>query len=115
MCLIAGVNVRVEPKLASLGPVAKTALTGLLVFLLLASGALAVSHALHQSLHNDAAGSHHLCLVCSFAKGHVSAADVAPVAALLVLCPLFSFRAGNPLPLPAFDYRLSPSRAPPAS
>jgi hypothetical protein len=113
--LIAGVNVRVEPKLSRLGPVAKAALTGLLVFLLLASGALAVSHALHQSLHNDAAGSHHLCLICLFAKGQVSSADVALAAALLVLCPLLSFRAGNPLPLPAFDYRLSPSRAPPVS
>jgi hypothetical protein len=87
----------------------------LLALLLLISSTLAVSGALHQLLHNDATGSHHLCLVCLFAKGQVSAADVALVAALLVLCPLFSFRAGNPSPLPAFDYRLSPSRAPPVS
>lgn len=113
MCLIAGVQLQVELKLSGLRPVAKSALTGLLVFLLLVSGTLAVSRALHQSLHNDAAGSHHLCLVCLFAKGQVSAADVALVIALLVLCPLFSLRVGNPSPLPAFDYRLSPSRAPP--
>jgi hypothetical protein len=104
-----------EPRLSGLGWVAEPALAGLLALLLLISGALAVSGTLHQLLHNDAAGSHHLCLVCLFAKGQVSAADVALVAALLVLCPLFGFRGGNPSPLPAFDYRLSPSRAPPAS
>ena len=113
--MIARVNLQLEPRLSGLRRVAKPVLTGLLAGLLLVCGALSVSNALHQSLHNDAAGSHHLCLVCLFAKGQVSAADVALVAALLVLCPLLSFRAGNPSPLPAFDYRLSPSRAPPAS
>ena len=93
---------------------AKPALAGLLAVLLLIATFLAVSGALHQSLHHDASGSHHICLICSFAKGQVNAADVAPVAALLVLCSLFSYRASIPSPLPVFDYRLSPSRAPPA-
>ena len=92
----------------------KAALAGLLALLLLISATLAVSGALHQLLHRDTAGSHHLCLVCSFAKGQVSAADVALIAPLLVLCPLFSYLAGAPLPSAVFDYRLSPSRAPPA-
>jgi hypothetical protein len=113
--LIAAVTLQVEARLFGLRWVAKPALTGLLAGLLLVCGALSVNHALHQSLHNDAGDSHHLCLVCSFAKGQVSAADVAFVAVLLVLCSLFSLRAGNPSPLPAFDYRLSPSRAPPRS
>ena len=103
-----------ETRLSGLGRVAKPALAGLLAVLLLISATLAVSGALHQLLHNDVAGNHHFCLVCSFAKGQVSVADVALVAALLVLCPLFSLRAANPSPLSAFDYRLSPSRAPPA-
>ena len=103
-----------EPRLSGLGRVAKPALAGLLAVLLLVCGILSVSSALHQLLHNDTAGNHHICLVCSFAKGQVSAADVALVAALLVLCPLFGYRASTPSPLPAFDYRLSPSRAPPA-
>ena len=111
--MIAAVTLQVEPGLSGLRRVAKPAIIGLLAGLLLVCGTLSVSHALHQSLHNEAGGSHHLCLVCSFAKGQVSAAEVAFVAVLLVLCPLFSFRAGNPAPLSAFDYRLSPSRAPP--
>ena len=111
--MIARDNLQVEPRLSGLRWVAKPALTGLLALLLLVSGALSVSHALHQSLHNDTTGSHHFCLVCLFAKGQVSAADVAVVAALLVLFALFSPYAGNPSPLPSFDYRLSPSRAPP--
>ena len=94
---------------------AELALSGLLALLLLVTGTLAVSTALHQALHDDAGGSQHLCLVCMFAKGQVSAADVTLVAALLVLSPLFSFRTGNPSSLAAFDYRLSPSRAPPSA
>ena len=113
--MIAGANVQLEQKLSGLSLMAKSALTGLLVFLLLVSGTFAASHALHESLHNDSSGSHHLCLVCLFAKGQADAADVTLVAALLVLCPLFSLRPANLSPLPACDYRLSPSRAPPAS
>jgi len=113
VCLIARDNLQVEPRLSGLRRVAKPALSGLLALLLLICGTLSVCQALHQLLHNGAAGSHHLCLVCLFAKGQVSAADAAVVAALLVLFPLFGPRAGNPSPLPAFDYRLSPSRAPP--
>jgi hypothetical protein len=105
---------QLEPRVSGLSRVARSALSGLLALLLLASGVLSVSRALHQLLHNGAAGSDHFCLVCSIAKGQVAAADVAVVAALVALCLVFSFRAANPSPLPAFDYRLSPSRAPPA-
>ena len=41
------------------------------------SGALSVSHALHESLHHDGAANSHFCLVCLFAKGQVNAAEVA--------------------------------------
>jgi hypothetical protein len=114
MCLNAGGTLQVEPRLSGLRRVAKPALSGLLALLLLICGVISVSRALHQLLHNDAAGSHHLCLACSFAKGQISAADVALVAALLVLRLLSCLRAAYPAPLPSFDYRLSPSRAPPA-
>ena len=115
ICMMAGVSLLLEPRLSDLRRVAKPVLTGLLAGLLLVCGALTVSYALHRSLHNDSGRSHHLCLVCMFAKGQVSAADVTLVAALLVLSPLFSFRTGNPSSLAAFDYRLSPSRAPPSA
>jgi hypothetical protein len=115
ICLMAGVSLQLEPRLSDLRRVAKPVLTGLLAGLLLVCGALSVSRALHQSLHNDSGGGHHLCLVCMFAKGQASAADVTLVTALLVLCPLISLCATDPSPLSAFDYRLSPSRAPPPS
>ena len=115
MWLIAGINVRLRRTLSCCGRVPQSALVGLLAVLLLAAATFSVSHGLHQSLHRDGATDGHFCLVCSFAKGQVSAADVALVTALLVLCPLFSLRAANPSPLPAFDYRLSPCRAPPRS
>ena len=114
MCLIARIDLQLERRLSGLSRAARPALAGLLALLLLGSGTLSVSYALHQSLHNNAAGGSHFCLVCLFAKGQVSAAEVAFVAALLVLCPLSGIRAAKPSPWPGFDYRLSPSRAPPA-
>ena len=115
ICMMAGVSLLLEPRLSDLRRVAKPVLTGLLAGLLLVCGALSVSYALHRSLHNDSGRSHHLCLVCMFAKGQVSAAEVTLVSALLVLCLLISLCATDPSPLSAFDYRLSPSRAPPPS
>ena len=113
ICIMADTSLLLEPRLSDLRRVAKPVLTGLLAGLLLVCGALSVSYALHRSLHNDSGRSHHLCLVCMFAKGQVSAAEVTLVSALLVLCLLISLCATDPSPLSAFDYRLSPSRAPP--
>ena len=59
VCLIARVNLQLEPRLSGLRRVAKPALSGLLALLLLICGTLSVCQALHQLLHNDAAGSHH--------------------------------------------------------
>jgi hypothetical protein len=115
MCLNAGGTLQVEPRLSGLRRVAKPALSGLLALLLLICGVISVSRALHQLLHNDAAGSHHLCLACSFAKGQVSTADVTLVSGPVIFFCLCGIRAIKPSPLPGFDYRLSPSRAPPAT
>jgi len=93
--------------------VAKSALAGLLAFLLLLSSALAVSSAHRQSHHSDRAKQGDQCVLCLFAHAHVIAAETQPVvsriAAWFVDCPL-------PADQDAFsrsDYRLSPSRAPP--
>jgi len=115
ICIMADTSLLLKPRLSDLRRVAKPVLTGLLAGLLLICGVLSVSHAPHQSLHNDSGRSHHLCLVCMFAKGQVSAADVTLVTALFVLCPLICLCASAPSPRSAFDYRLSPSRAPPPS
>jgi hypothetical protein len=92
-----------------------SALGGFLALLLLVATTFSVSRALHQSLHHDGAGNGHFCLVCSFAKGQVSAAAVAPVAAALVFCCLWGICRIVISPFPGFDYRTSPSRAPPRS
>jgi len=89
------------------------ALGGLLVFLLLLATTFSISHVLHQSLHHDDAGSGHFCLLCSFAKGQVSAAAVALFLAVLVFCCLWGVCRAIISPFPGFDYRTSPSRAPP--
>ena len=76
---------------------------------------LSACHALHHSLHHDSDDPGHFCLVCSFAKGQVSATEASAIPVVLFLGWLFgSLQAQAPL-LPGFDYRLSPSRAPPRS
>jgi hypothetical protein len=73
-----------------------------------------VSPVLHQTLHSGNNANSHLCLACSLAHGQVSAAEVAPV--LCVQAPelLFSGLVLEVTPVPAVDYLLLPSRAPPA-
>jgi hypothetical protein len=76
--------------------------------------ALEASPALHRLLHNDALNPGHSCLVTQF-QNHLllsgfvaAAAPLMPEAsALLAACGDFQFR-------PSHDYRLPPSRAPPA-
>jgi len=94
--------------------VAKSALAGLLALLLLLSSVVAVSSAHRQSHHSDRAKPGDQCVFCLFAHGHVIAAEAQPAlsrdAALLAACRLPADQA----PVLTSDYRLSPSRAPPA-
>jgi hypothetical protein len=76
--------------------------------------ALTVSPELHRLLHKDAQAPEHNCLITQIQQqpllaGFSSAAApaVAPVVAAAVCTPEVQF-------LPARDYRVSPSRAPPA-
>jgi hypothetical protein len=114
VCLVTAVSLQLRRTLFGYARLPGPALAALLVVLLLVTTILTVSHALHQSLHHDGAVSGHVCLVCSFAKGQVSAAAVVVAAALAVFCCVCGIRAAKTSPLPGFDYRLSPSRAPPA-
>jgi hypothetical protein len=85
------------------------------MFVLLVATACSASQALHQSLHHDSAADSHFCLICFFAKGQVSAA---PVVLLSVAAVFYCLGSARPASVPAFshfDYRLSPSRAPPRS
>jgi hypothetical protein len=93
--------------------IAKPALAGFLVLVLLFLGTLAASPTLHQWFHPDANAPSHDCVITLFAKGQVSAATVAPLLVGLVI--LFGGVALLPemLVLPSADYRFSSSRAPP--
>ena len=115
VCLIEGVIVRPGQILFRSKRVPTSALGGLLALLLLVATTFSVSHALHQLLHHDGVGSDHLCLACSFAKGQVSVAAVAPFVPSLAFCCLWGVCQLGTSPFPGFDYRTSPSRAPPRS
>ena len=76
--------------------------------------ALEVSPELHRLLHKDAQAPGHNCLVTQFQNHSLLSGFVAvvvpslpDVSGLLVSCGGFQFR-------PSHDYRLPPSRAPPA-
>jgi len=93
--------------------VAKSALAGLLVFLLLFSSALAVSSAHRQSHDLGRATPSHPCAFCLFAHGQISLSDVSPPSvrgSAVVIGIVAPFHSVVPA---SMDYRLSPSRAPP--
>ncbi len=108
-------DVQRERRLSGCSSAAKSALAAFLALFLIMAGTVSASHLLHQSFHRDGAVSGHSCLVCSLAKGQVSAAEVAVISAILVFCCVRSFRFADPSSLPGFDYCLSPGRAPPRS
>jgi hypothetical protein len=113
VCLIAGVIVQSGRTLSIFNRVPTSALGGMLALLLLVATTFSVSHALHQSLHQDGAGSGHLCLACSFAKGQVSVAAVGLFVAVLMFCCLWGVCPVGVFPSSGRDYRVSPGRAPP--
>jgi len=104
-------ELQLEREYSGYGFFAKSALAGLLAFLLLSASAMAISSAHGQTHHSDRSSDQ--CLFCAFAHGQVMA-----TAAQTVLAVSGSVLVAFLLPaiLAAFgasDYRLSPSRAPP--
>jgi hypothetical protein len=114
VCLVTGINLQLGRTLSGYARWSGSALAALLAGLLLVAAILSVNHALHQCLHYEGAVNGHVCLVCSFVKGQLSAAPVALFCGVCVFPCLWYFCLVNTLSLPGFDYRLSPSRAPPA-
>jgi len=89
---------------------------GLLMFVLwLGVYALTVSPQLHHLLHEDAQCSAHTCLITQLQKQPALGGCVTVAAPAPVLTEIDSVRASDTQFVPAFDYRLSPSRAPPLS
>jgi len=93
---------------------AKSALAGFLSLLLLLAVVVSASPVLHETLHAGTNANSHLCLACSLAQGQVGSTELALVSAVLVLGLELGRRLCETQLLPAVDYRLSPSRAPPA-
>jgi len=90
------------------------AAVGLMFTLWLAVVVMSVSPALHQLFHQDSQGDKHECLLTHFAKGLVLSG--ASVGVFLIVDPVCLVA---PLPVDlkfvsSPEYRLSPSRAPPA-
>ncbi len=115
VCFIKPIRLQRGRTLGGVGRTPKAALAALLSFLLLLATTLSASQALHQSLHRDSAANGHVCLICSLVKGQVNMAAVACVLALAVFYYLGNLRLSSTAVVPGFDYRFSPSRAPPQS
>jgi hypothetical protein len=107
-------HVHRKRNLFAFSALAKSAFAGFLGLLLLLAVLFSVSPVLHQTLHASNNASSHLCLACSLAHGQVSAAEVGLVSAVVVPGLLLGGLLPDVSPVLAVDYRLSPSRAPPA-
>jgi hypothetical protein len=91
----------------------KFAVAGLMLLLWVGTFALTVSPALHHLLHQDSQGPDHNCLITQIQQHPLLAglaAITAPAPASVVVTVACRTEAQF---LPARDYRLSPSRAPP--
>jgi len=106
---------QLERKKSASWLVAKSALAGFLVILILGYSALAASPSLHELLHHDAGSSDHNCFVTFFAKSQITPA--AGLQSLAVIVALFGGIAllADILVPSSTDYCFSPSRAPPVS
>jgi len=76
--------------------------------------ALEVSPDLHRLLHEDAQSPNHTCLVTQFQHHLLLSGFVADATPPLPVASIAPLSAGDFRFLSAYDYRLPPSRAPPA-
>lgn len=100
-------NTRVADKAA------KPALAGLLAGLVLFAAILSSSPSLHEQFHQNSSSPSHACVVCLFAQGHLSVAEVGIVAVGMAAALSFFCKPISSAIFSSVDYRLSPSRAPP--
>ena len=113
MCLIRRKSVQSGRTSCGYGRIPRAALVGLLTFFLPVAAAFSVSHALHHFLRHNSATDGHFCLVCSFAKGQVSAAPTVLMSVVVVFYRVEGVRLATIPAFPGCDYRTPPSRAPP--
>jgi len=85
----------------------------LMISLWVALWALEVSPDLHRLLHEDAQSSDHHCLVTQFQHHLLLSGFIADVAPAPPAVPSAVIGCGYSRFYPSYDYRLTPSRAPP--
>ena len=90
-------------------------MASLMLILWLGTTALAASPQLHHLLHKDSKSATHECLVTLLSKSQLLAGGTATF--VLVLAPIFFglLLIAESSHFSIVDYRLSPSRAPPAN
>jgi hypothetical protein len=93
--------------------VLQPALAGLLAVMVLSAAILSASPSLHAWFHHESSTPSHACVVCLFAQSQLSAAEVSVAAVVLAGAYCFFARPFSQTAFASFDYRLSPSRAPP--
>ncbi len=70
---------------------------------------------LHKLIHSDADSTGHHCAITLFSHGSVSTAETSVALVIFVAALLFSLPVLQSAIFSRFDYRLAPSRAPPAA
>lgn len=76
---------------------------------------LFASSALHKLIHSDADSASHHCAITVFSHGNISLANTAAAVVVCAAALLLSLPQLQSTVFSLFDYRLSPSRAPPAA
>ena len=85
-----------------------------MLLLWLGTCTLSIFPELHQLLHTDAQSPNHHCLATQFQQ-HSSLPEIAPANSVLAPTVVISAVLGSEFQFcSSFDYRLSPSRAPPS-
>ena len=92
----------------------RRAAVAVMISLWVALWALEVSPDLHRLLHEDAQSPDHHCLVTQFQHHLLLSGFVAAAAPPLPVGSSAPLGCGDFQFLPSYDYRLTPSRAPPA-
>lgn len=112
--LLHSLCVQLRTAIRRLKSAGQRAAAGLMLALWLAMGVVSVSPALHQWLHDDSKSGKHECLISYLTKGHVlSGASDGVVLLVDPVCIVAPAPAGLTM-VSSAEYRLSPSRAPPA-
>jgi hypothetical protein len=107
-------SVQIGTTSKGLREVGKSAVAGLMLVLWVSMVAVALFPELHRLLHCDSQSRNHQCLVTSFGKSQVLSGASAEVFVTADSIWLLRPFAAEWISLPAVDYRLAPSRAPPA-